>query len=162
MKRAVERALKKDAGARANLDAIKLLIDIERGERKLQIEEEEHDGNIGNTREEILATLFALVGEPATAQAIEATYEDITDAEVIDSEEESIDITSTRATPTSSTEDRIASSSEADGGKGNSSRSAKDGRHRRVVSANGVKRTKRNGSQDTNPFTEIALRRSEQ
>ena len=80
MERALKRALSEEAGSRANLDAIRLAIDIERGERKLQIEEEEHDGNLGNTREELIATLFALVGEPATAAAIEGSAEEIPEA----------------------------------------------------------------------------------
>jgi hypothetical protein len=88
MKRALERALDADEGSRTNLEALKLAIDIERGERRLQIEEEEHDGNLGDTKEELLSTLFALVGDPATAAAIEGSAEDITDAEVVEAEAE--------------------------------------------------------------------------
>lgn len=83
LKNALDRALEADEGSKTNLEALKLAMDIERGERKLQIEEEEHDGNLGNTREELLTTLFAIVGEPATAAAIEGHAEDITDAEVV-------------------------------------------------------------------------------
>lgn len=83
MKKALDRALSKDAGIRVNLDAVKLAMEIERGERKLQIEEEEHDGNLGDTREQLLGTLFELVGDPATAAAIEGSAEEITEAEVV-------------------------------------------------------------------------------
>jgi len=83
LKNALTRALNADEGSKTNLEAVKLSMEIERGERKLQLEEEEHDGNIGDTREQLLTTLFEIVGEPATAAAIEGYAEDITDAEVI-------------------------------------------------------------------------------
>jgi hypothetical protein len=165
MTRALSRALKPDAGTRANLDAIRLAIDIEQRERKLQIEEEEHEGNIGNTREELLATLFNLVGDPATAAAIEGssaptdgyaegalgipgeaeevTEEDIPEAEVIEEED--------RTDPSTVGEDRseaTATSIATDGGDTGS------------TGSNGAGRSKRDRQTSTNPFTQAALRRA--
>lgn len=90
MKRALRRALKEEAGPRVNLDAIRLSMDIERQERKLQLDEEEAD-LVGDTREELLGTLFELVRSPATAAALEGTAEEITDAEVVEDNQDDID-----------------------------------------------------------------------
>lgn len=153
MKKAWSRALRADAGTRANLDAIRLGVEIERSERKLQIEEEEHEGNIGNTREEILATLFELVGDPGTAAAIEGTYiEDddaIEDAEVIEGPE--------------SLFEAVAEDSPAVGDTGSDrspTAAPENGRDGGVTGQDGRSRSKRDRSQSPNPFTQAALRRA--
>jgi hypothetical protein len=84
MVKAIDRALSKDAGARANLDAIKLAVDLENQERKLQLAEEVHDGNVGNTKDELVDALFQIVQAPEVAKVIEGDATEITDAEVIE------------------------------------------------------------------------------
>jgi len=139
MDRALDRALSKKAGARTNLDAIKLAVDIERGERKLQIEEEEHEGNVGNTREEIIAALIELAQNPEVESALEASYEEITDATVIDSGSSSVG---------------------ENGFNGTSAGATENGHNGRSVSRNGHKGIEREGKEDKNPLRKAAARRA--
>jgi hypothetical protein len=88
LRQALDRALDPDAGTKANLDAVRLAMDIENREAKLQLDEESADID-NQTKEELLGTLFALFGDRQTAayidtaaralpEVIEATaYEDI-------------------------------------------------------------------------------------
>jgi len=145
MVKAIDRALKKDAGARANLDAVKLAVELEKGERKLQIEEEEHEGNIGTTREEIIAALFELVQDPATVAAIEGgTAEEITDAEVIGEE----------------TSSSFAPVTERNGSNGNSTSAQENGRNGGSARTDGRKSAKGDSSESKNPLKKAALRRA--
>jgi hypothetical protein len=166
MTRALGRALKADAGTRANLDAIRLAIDIERGERKLQIEEDEHDGNIGDTREELLATLFSLVGDPATAAAIEGTVvedgddEFITDADIIDEGSEEIQA---QAGTFFEAEEEAAADSPAAGvnrSDGTPAAAPEHGSDAGSAGQNGSGRATRDREASPNPLTQAALRRS--
>jgi hypothetical protein len=144
MQQALERALDEEAGVRANLDAVKLAVDIERGERALQIKEEEHD-ELGDNKEEILGKLFELVGEPAIAAAIEGTEaEEITDAEIIED----------------GTDDERSSVIEENGHNGDSSSASANGGNGRVTRQNGRKAATRNRSKATNSVTQAALRRA--
>lgn len=92
MYKALERGLRKDAGPRVNLDAIKLSVEIERGERALQIKEEEHEDNLG-TKEELIAELIEALTEPEAIAALqgfaEEDDEEITDAIVVEAQENS-------------------------------------------------------------------------
>jgi hypothetical protein len=83
MHKAIDRALSKKAGVRANLDAVKLSIDIERGERALQIKEEEHDTDM-ETKEELIATIFQIAADPTIQGALESSAEEIEEAVVIE------------------------------------------------------------------------------
>jgi hypothetical protein len=71
--RALERALNEDAGERINLDAIKLIVDMEHKEAKLQLSEDAADLD-SQSKEELLATLYELVNDPQTGQVITATF----------------------------------------------------------------------------------------
>lgn len=77
VKKALERALRVDAGERINLDAIKLIVDMEHKEAKLQLSEDQADIE-HQTKEELLATLFELVQDAQTSSVINATFTDIT------------------------------------------------------------------------------------
>jgi hypothetical protein len=73
VKTALDRALRQDAGERINLDAIKLIVEMEHKEAKLQLSEDAAD--IDNlSKEELLATLFDLVNDAQTSGVIEATF----------------------------------------------------------------------------------------
>jgi len=165
MTRALSRALKPDAGTRANLDAIRLAIDIEQRERKLQIEEEEHEGNVGNTREELLATLFELVGDPATSAAISGSARD-TDGAVEDAfgiPGEAEDITEAEVIEEAAEEDEAAADSPAvgeDRREGTATPVVTDGGDTGSAGSNGRRLAKRDRKASTNPFTQAALRRS--
>lgn len=88
MYKALDRGLRKDAGPRVNMDAIKLSIDIERGERALQIKEEEHEEFTGE-KEDLIVELIAALTDPAAERALEGfaeeeSAEEITDALVVE------------------------------------------------------------------------------
>lgn len=140
MIRAIDRALKKDAGTKANLDAVKLALDIENREAALQLRESEADFDT-STKEELLAALFELVREPQTAAAIEGSAFDITDAEVID-------------------EDPSAVSE--NGNHGDSGNIGVNGSDARDAGSSRSKRLAANRAASANPFTQVALRRAKQ
>lgn len=74
--RALERALNTDAGERINLDAIKLIVDMEHKEAKLQLTEDAADlDNL--SKEELIATLYDLVNDAQTGQVITATFTEV-------------------------------------------------------------------------------------
>src|SRR3954451_18862262 len=165
MTRALGRALKADAGTKANLDAIRLAIDIERGERKLQIEEDEHDGNLGDTREELLTTLFSLVGDPATAAAIEGTIvedgepEFITEADIIDEGPEDVQA------PEEDFEEEAADDADSPAAgvnrsDGTPAAASEHGSDAGSAGQNGSGRATRDRQASPNPLTQAALRRS--
>ena len=146
MTRALERALRREAGVRANLDAVKLALEIENREAALQIKEAEVDLESA-TKEELLVTLFEIIGQPQTTAAIEGTAFDITEAEVV----------------VKTGDERAEANGHApvvgeDGSDGDPSRAGKVGSHARSARTNGGRRSKRDRSQSTNPFTEAALR----
>jgi len=141
MIRALDRALKKDAGTRANLDAVKLALDIENREAALQLKEYEADFDT-KTKEELIAALFELVAEPQTAAAIEGTAWDITDAEVI--------------------EDNGSSLAGEHRGNGNTSSVGSNGDHTGSARTLRGKRLARHREQSVNPFTQAALRRADE
>jgi hypothetical protein len=67
--KALERALATDAGERINLDAIKLIVDMEHKEAKLQLSEDAADlDNL--SKEELVAALYDLVNDAQTGQVI--------------------------------------------------------------------------------------------
>jgi hypothetical protein len=142
MIRAIDRALKKDAGTRSNLDAVKLALDIENREAALQLRENEAEFDT-KTKEELLATLFQLVTEPQTAAAIEGSAWDITDAEVIEDAEG-------------------ASVAGEDGRNGDSASTSVNGRDAGNAGSLRSQRLARHRAQSTNPFTQAAIRRSKQ
>lgn len=150
MNRAIDRALSKKAGVRANLDAIKLSVEIERGERALQIKEEEHDDNMG-TKEELIATLFEVINEPATARAIESEAYEISDATVIDDKSDIAERESdTRDSPSvEKTRDKRSTAS-----------SAKTRDNGRSARQNGRKATTKRSSESPKSVGKIASRRS--
>ena len=167
MKRVLKRAMKEDAGIKANLDAVKLAVDIERGERKLQIEEEEHD-QIGDTREEIIGALFELVANPAVSSAlrqgvngeevIDVNEDDITEAQVVGGEEEG-------SSPIHfdfvvEEDNQGASAAGSAGRNGDSSGPAPDGGHTGSPRRNGRKRVAFHRPEGPNPFTEAKRRRA--
>jgi hypothetical protein len=156
MTRALGRALKQDAGTRANLEAIKLAIDIERGERKLQIEEEEHDGNLGDTREELLATLFTLIGDPATAAVIEGTSEEGDEIPLAEVIEEDIETKEALFEP----EADDPSSAPVNWSDGTPTPASENGSDTRGAGSNGRELAKRDRQTSPNPLTQAALRRS--
>lgn len=140
MIRAIDRALKKDAGTKANLDAVKLALDIENREAALQLRESEADFDT-STKEELLAALFELVREPQTAAAIEGSAFDITDAEVIDED------------PSAASENGNHGDSGSIGVNGSDARDAGSSRSKRLAA---------NRAASANPFTQVALRRAKQ
>src|SRR3954454_5826718 len=80
--KALERALATDAGERVNLDAIKLITEIEHKEAKLQLSEDAADlDNL--SKEELVATLYDLVNDAQTGQVIEATFSEVTPPEAV-------------------------------------------------------------------------------
>lgn len=74
--KALERALASDAGERVNLDAIKLITEIEHKEAKLQLTEDQADLD-HLSKEELVATLYDLVNDAQTGQVITATFTDV-------------------------------------------------------------------------------------
>lgn len=140
MIKALDRALKKDAGTKANLDAVKLALDIENREASLQLKENEADFDT-KTKEELLATLFQLVAQPQTAAAIEGTAWDITDAEEV-----------------TGTEDPSAPSST--GSNGNSASIGVNGSDAGGAGSPDRERLAANRAKSPNPFTQAALRRA--
>ena len=139
MIKALDRALKKDAGTRANLDAVKLALDIENREAALQLRENESDFDT-KTKEELLATLFELVAEPQTAAAIEGTAWDIPEAEVVNGD-----------TPTA----------EGSGSNGNSSGPEVNGRDTGGTGSSDRERLAAHRAKSANPFTQVAVRRAD-
>jgi hypothetical protein len=74
--KALERALATDAGERINLDAIKLIVDMEHKEAKLQLSEDAADlDNL--SKEELVAALYDLVNDAQTGQVITATFSEV-------------------------------------------------------------------------------------
>jgi hypothetical protein len=142
MIKALDRALKKDAGTRANLDAVKLALDIENREASLQLKENEADFDT-KTKEELLATLFQLVAQPQTAAAIEGTAWEITDAEEVVGAEG-------------------ASSAGAIGSNGNSASTRVNGRDAGSARPADGQRLAAHRAESANPFTQVALRRANQ
>jgi hypothetical protein len=142
MIKALDRALKKDAGTRANLDAVKLALDIENREASLQLKENEADFDT-KTKEELLATLFQLVAQPQTAAAIEGTAWEITDAEEVVGAEG-------------------ASSAGAIGSNGNSASTGVNGRDAGSARPADGQRLAAHRAESANPFTQVALRRANQ
>ena len=139
MIRALDRALRRDAGTKANLDAVKLALDIENREAALQLKENESDFDT-KTKEELLATLFELVAEPQTAAAIEGSAWDITDAEeVIDGD---------------------PSAAEETGSNGDSASAGSNGDHSGDAGSSRSERLAANRAASANPFTQAALRRA--
>lgn len=85
---ALDRALAADAGSKVNLDAIKLALDIEHKEDELSLKEEAQDAELDNApKEELIAALFEIVTNSATAPYLEGTVEEIKDAFVVSDEE---------------------------------------------------------------------------
>lgn len=84
MKKALVRGLRKDAGPRVNNDTIKLSIDIERGERALQIKEEEHEDNYSGSKEDLVVQLIEALSDPAAERALEGFAEENYDDEEIE------------------------------------------------------------------------------
>jgi hypothetical protein len=138
MIKALDRALKKDAGTRANLDAVKLALDIERGEAALQLKENEADFDT-KTKEELLATLFELVAQPQTAAAIEGTAWEIPDAEEVT---------------------EASSAAGATGSNGNTASTGVNGGHPGGTGSTDRERLAANRAESANPFTQVALRRA--
>lgn len=139
MVRALDRALRRDAGTKANLDAVKLALDIENREAALQLRETEADFDT-STKEELLAALFELIKEPQVTAAIEGSGLDITEAEVIEG-------TSAAGDDRSNGSAASAGTNGSDSGGAGSARSKRLARHR---------------SESKNPFTQAAIRRSNQ
>ena len=139
MVRALDRALRRDAGTKANLDAVKLALDIENREAALQLKETEADFDT-KTKEELLATLFQLVAEPQTAAAIEGTAWEVPEAQII--EDSSV-----------AGEDRS---------NGNSASTSVNGSDAGDTGASGSERLTRHRESSPNPFTQAALRRAKQ
>jgi hypothetical protein len=145
MTRAIERALRADAGVRANLDAVKLALEIENREAQLQLRESQADLETA-TKEELLVTLFELLGQPQTAAALDSTAIDITEAEVINGDEKREEGSS----PVAGT----------NGSRGDSPGAAPTGSNGRNAGHDGRGRPKRDRSQSENPFTQAAVRRA--
>lgn len=139
MIRAIDRALKKDAGTKANLDAVKLALDIENREAALQLKEYESDFDT-STKEELLAALFQLVAEPQTAAAIEGSAWDI--------EGTAIDISES------------ASTAGEDGSNGDSASTSVNGSDAGGAGSPRSERLAANRAKSSNPFTKAALRRA--
>lgn len=137
MIRALDRALRRDAGTKANLDAVKLALDIENREAALQLKENESDFDT-KTKEELLATLFQLVAEPQTAAAIEGTAWEIQDGEVV------------QDAPAAGENGSNGNSRSADS-NGNNSGDAGPARSERLAAHRAA---------SSNPFTQTALRRA--
>ena len=141
MIRAIDRALRRDAGTKANLDAVKLALDIENREAALQLKESVTDFDT-KTKEELLATLFQLVAEPQTAAAIEGSAWEITEAEVI--------------------EDGDSSAAEENGNNGDSPSVGRNGNHSGDAGSSRSERLAAHRAASANPFTQVALRRAKQ
>ena len=140
MIKALDRALRKDAGTKANLDAVKLALDIENREASLQLKEHESDFDT-NTKAELLDTLFKLVAEPQTAAAIEGSSWEITDAEEV-------------------TEGSSAAGEP--GHNGDSPNTVENGSHTGDAGPADRQRLAAHRAKSANPFTQTALRRANQ
>lgn len=148
---ALDRALIPEAGSKTNLEAIKIAVDIENREASLKLKEEVVDESIGNTKDEVLATLFELVEQPQTAAAIEGfvvAEEDIEEAQVVEDEDDATD------------EHRQTSVARTNGSSRDSSRLAKAGRNGGNARPNGRRGSSSNRPSSTNPFSKAAVRRA--
>jgi len=145
MTRAIERALRADAGVKSNLDAVKLALEIENREAQLQLRESQADLETA-TKEELLVTLFELLGQPQTEAALEGSAIDITEAQVISGDERE--------------ENGYSPAAETNGDRGDSPGPAPSGSNGGNAGHDERGRPKRNRPARPNPFTETAVRRA--
>lgn len=157
---ALDRALTKKAGTRANLDAIKLAHEIEKGERSLQLKEEAHNDTLGTTREELLGTIFELVQQPGVAQAINGESEEITDAEIVNEEDFDRSGEEEAPKPKYAFQTRRASTPRTNGDHGDSGDATTDGRDSRVSGSNGRSRAATDRGEAERPLQALARRRA--
>lgn len=165
--KALERALQSDAGERINLDAIKLIVDMEHKEAKLQLTEDAADlDNL--SKEELIATLYDLVNDAQTGQVITATFSEIPTPEqavaALDSGERKAEERKRRATAkrNRSTAKRKARTPAAASGEpnGDSPSSTGNGTVTPSAGATGRGRTSTDRQASPNPVTQAALRRA--
>lgn len=149
LKKALDRALDEEAGVKANLDAIRLAMDIENKEAKLQLDEDTRDVD-DQSKDELLATLFALVADARTEAVIQATFteEAIPEAEIVSEEARS-------SRPSTPAPVATAHRSQRDPARPSSTRS-----NTRGVGDDGRASSAGDRKAHPNPFTEIALRRA--
>lgn len=117
LKTALERALD-DESSRINLDAVRLAVDIEHKEAKLQLTEDQADVD-SMTKGELVATIIALAQDAETGQTLEAVFE---------------------ATPTPKTDEAIAEAAKRAADRSKKSRAKSRSKSRR--SGTGVRSAK--------------------
>jgi len=157
---ALDRALTKKAGTRANLDAIKLAHEIEKGERSLQLKEEAHNDSLGSTREELLGTIFELVQQPGVQHAINGESEDITEAEVVNQEDFDHSSGEEEAPKQYAFQKRRASTPRTNGDHGDTADAEEDGRNGRVSGSHGRSGAATSSSEVDRPLQARARRRA--
>jgi hypothetical protein len=165
--KALERALATDAGERINLDAIKLIVDMEHKEAKLQLSEDQADLNDAS-KEELIAALYDLVNDAQTGQVITATFAPIPTPEQavaeIDSRERKAEDRRRNATRKRNkrTAKRKPSAPAAASGQRNGDPSSPPGNGAVApgAGANGRGDAKADRPAHPNPVTQAALRRA--
>lgn len=158
---ALDRALTKKAGTRANLDAIKLVKDIEQDERRTQLKEAEQEDNLGGDKEELIATIFELVQRPSVANAIDAEHEEITDADIIsDNEEDELDRSGEEEAPVYNFQKRRTPPAATNGSNGDSPSPATNGHHSRKPRSNDRGRSSSDSGKAERTFDKVARRRA--
>jgi hypothetical protein len=86
LRQALDNALDPNAGTKANLDAVRLAMDIENREAKLQLDEDSLDID-QQSKEELIGTLFALFGDRQTAAYIDTAARAIPEAVTVNEED---------------------------------------------------------------------------
>lgn len=160
--KALERALNQSAGERINLDAIKLIVDMEHKEAKLQLSEDQADLD-SQSKEELLETLYELVNDPQTGQVITATFSEIATpeqavAQVVDRELAASD--KARLATRKRNKRAKNRASAAAGRNGNSPRAVANGNDSPSDRADGRGNATSDRPANPNPVTQAALRRA--
>jgi hypothetical protein len=150
MRKALERGLDEKAGAKTNLDAIRLAMDIENREAKLQLDEDQQDLD-QQGKEELIGTLFTLFGEASTGAVIEAAFQDLGAEEDKASASRGVIEGGTRSNRTQSAEESA-----------DSTRSPEAGDNVRSNRSNGRGAAKGDRQASSNPYTQAAKRRAAQ
>src|SRR4051812_27435951 len=161
--KALERALATDAGERINLDAIKLIVDMEHKEAKLQLSEDAADlDNL--SKEELVAALYDLVNDAQTGQVITATFSEVPTPEQavaeIDSRERKAEDRKRNATRKRNAKQRRRATPAAKAGKhdGDPPSPAVNGTDAAGAGAAGRGRPAPDRQASPNPVTQAALR----
>jgi hypothetical protein len=157
--KALERALATDAGERINLDAIKMIVEMEHKEAKLQLSEDRADLD-SLSKEELIATLFDLVNDAQTGQVIEATFSEVTPPEAVVAEIDRRAVAKQARQRNRTIRKRRSSTAKGGKRNGGSPRTGENGVDTGGAGTNGRGLAAPDRTTHPNPVTQAALRRA--